>query len=139
MHHLVNERLERVVPAMATNVTTTDRDLGRHCADRARVVTEAALHAARDADGDRPQSATEFLGIESLVLLDQAGGPGFVIGMCALAPLQFFGCSRRSVRDDELPCLAPNGLRAPLDNPDNGVEDLRWGIQIAAMKTHLGA
>ena len=68
MHHFVKQRVERFGPSMATDVASANDDLGAVVgAARDAVVTEAALHAARHADGDGPELGREVPPVVLLV------------------------------------------------------------------------
>ena len=53
MHHLVQQRVQRLLPAMPPEMADADRDLADRRARprRRRVVAEATLHPPRDASG----------------------------------------------------------------------------------------
>src|SRR4051812_11034926 len=65
VHHLVQQRVQRFIPAVAADVAATDHDLGLATFARRAVVAEPALHAPRDADRDSAQRSAE-----SLVVVD---------------------------------------------------------------------
>src|SRR6185295_12028856 len=67
VHHLVQKRVERFVPAIATNVAPAENDLRLGCLTRWRVMAEAALHAPGDADWNLAQGSVEPLLVVSLV------------------------------------------------------------------------
>src|SRR5207249_10479545 len=67
VHHLVQQRVERLVPAMAADVPPTDRNLGRFAERRTGVVSQPAPHAARHAYRHGAELAVEVLGIVPLM------------------------------------------------------------------------
>src|SRR4051794_4142358 len=88
MDHLVNQRLERITPSVAPDVTPADRDFSRRRSHDRRIVSETTLHAPRYTHGDGRQRARKPFGVEPPVFLDQPGGPRLVIGMRTFAPLR---------------------------------------------------
>lgn len=73
------------------------------------------------------------------MLFDEPCRPGLVVGVRPLPTCWFRADPGGRVGDDEFPGLAANGFRAALDEPDDGIEDFRRGVEIAAMHAHLGS
>src|SRR5687768_13205394 len=97
MHHLVQQRLQRFVPAVPAQVAATDRDFRRIPGLGGRgVVAQPRTHAAGHPYLDRPQLAAEQVGVESRVLLSESRGEPFVVGVGTLAR----AAGRQVVRDD---------------------------------------
>src|SRR4029077_928671 len=61
VHHLVQQRVQRLLPPVAANVAPADDDLGLTTFARRRVVPQPALHPPRDANGNHSQRSAESL------------------------------------------------------------------------------
>jgi hypothetical protein len=73
MHHLVQQSVLHLGPAMAGDVPTADGDLNRPPgSDIHAQLTEPRPHPAREPDRQTPEGSAEVLGIEPLVGLAQA-------------------------------------------------------------------
>src|SRR5205085_2806166 len=63
VHHLMKQRVTRLLPPDAANVAPAQRDLRRLAVRGAGVVSEAAPHAPRDAKRDRFEPAVKMLDV----------------------------------------------------------------------------
>src|SRR3954469_13608622 len=61
VHHLVEQRVQRFIPAIAADVAATDHDLGLATFPPGAVVAESALHASRNSNRDGAQRSAEAL------------------------------------------------------------------------------
>ena len=68
MHHLVQQRLNRLVPAVPADMAAADHDLRAiSLLPAQRVMPQPRFHPARDANRNRAQLSTEFREIELAV------------------------------------------------------------------------
>src|SRR5690242_21898205 len=63
VHHLVQKRVHRFVPAIAANVAAADNDLRLAAFCRGTVVAESAAHPSRDADWNLAQLGAAPFGV----------------------------------------------------------------------------
>src|ERR1051325_5302109 len=71
MHHLVQERVHGLVPAISTDVAPADDDLGLATFCGRAIVTPSAAHTPGEADGNLAQLTTEALVVVRTVQLRQ--------------------------------------------------------------------
>ena len=85
VHHLVNERLDRLAPSMTPNVASADRDLATLARRIAMsVMPEPALHPSRHAYRYSRQCPTESLPIELFMRPPELLSHRFIIRMSSL-------------------------------------------------------
>ena len=88
VHHLMEERPQRFLPAFAAQVTATDGDFrGITCIDGSRVVSQTCAHPARDTNAKWVQRSTEVRGIERAMRVRKTRGEFFVVRMRGRASL----------------------------------------------------
>src|SRR5512146_2842507 len=141
VHHLVQERVQRLVPPMATEMPPGDRDLGAVAVLGRRVVPEPAPHPARDANRHRLERVAEILGVVPSVPLRQSLRRRLVLRTHALAAHRRVGHARR--RDAELDDSAardpPLGARSALDEAHDRRVHLERRLEIPLVHTKLRA
>jgi hypothetical protein len=138
MDHLVEEGVEHLVPTMSAKMTPTNGNLARPAMLRGGVVTEAALHSARDANRNRTKGASEMLIVESCMPGRKSLGDWLILGSRSLAA---HGTARRvdNVRDDAPLCSAPFGSRSSFDKRDDGLMHLDRCAEVALVDAQLAA
>jgi hypothetical protein len=85
VHHLVNERLDRLAPSVTPNVSSADRDLPSLAGRIAMsVMPEPALHPSRYAYRNPCERAAESLAIQLFVRATELLGHRVIIAMSSL-------------------------------------------------------
>ena len=132
MHHFMKQRVDRVVPSVSLDVAPADRDFRGAAAGGSGVMTEPALHAARDPHDNRPKRIGEMLLTQSRMLGDEARRPVGVVGMAPLSPTNR-RISGRIVRNDQLARVTANGSCSALHESNDCIEHLRTRREVPLM------
>ena len=72
MHHLVQQRVARGIPAISPDMAPGEDDLDRGAASRRSQLAESAPHPIGNADRDRAEHTGEVARVEELVHQGQA-------------------------------------------------------------------
>src|SRR5437868_3028293 len=92
MHHLVQQRVQRLLPPVAPDVPAAQDDLRLAAFARRTVVAESALHPAGDADRDLAESAVEPIFVVRVVEAEQLANQRLI---CWVGSLRRASPSRR--------------------------------------------
>jgi hypothetical protein len=126
MHHLMKQRVQRLIPSMASDVPPADGDLAQ-LATRARgVMSQATFPSPRHADRDRTQGSAKVLVVESSMPPRQTLGQRLVI---RVGPFPAHGAAWRignvdDVRNDSVLRGAPVGACPSFHEHDNRLKHL---------------
>lgn len=142
MDHLVNQRVYRLVPSMSSDVTTTYHDLGALPGRiPVSVMSEPALHPARDAHWNSAQQPAESLAVERLMRAAESLDHGLVIRMRAFPNTPRTSDRRlftvHGVRDKCAPRRLSRGTRFSLDELDDRAPRLLRCAEVAFMNANF--
>src|SRR6266542_6802137 len=84
MHHLVEERVRRFLPAVAPDMPPADRDFSGSVSIVGRVVTKSRSHAARHSNQNRLQRTVEPLRIVDRMQATELAGQRLVARISSL-------------------------------------------------------
>jgi len=140
MHHLVQQRVQRFVPAIAPNVAAAQDDLRLAAFARRTVVTEAALHAARDANRHLAQHTVESLLVVGLVQPHQLANQRHVgragpLGRALLA--RKVGRASNWKLQNRPPGFVAHDTRAAVDEGDDRLPHVLAGGEEAVVDAQL--
>lgn len=99
MHHLVQQRLNHLVPAVPADMAAADNDLRAiSLLPAQRVMPQPRFHPARHANGNRAQLSTEFREIELAVRASEITHEPLIGRMSALDRALLARRPRRATR-----------------------------------------
>jgi len=135
MHHLVQQCVQCLVPTVSSQMTPTDRDLAALVRVRRGIVTEAAPHPTRDANGYRLERAMEMFGVELRVILGQSVSRRLIVWARAFAARRSSrrraGRSLHSERHDSPLCHTTLATRSSFDERNDRTVHLFRRRQVA--------
>ena len=139
MDHLVKEGMQSLVPAVASQMAPTDRDLAGRSVLSGGIVTEAALHAARHANRNGFQLAAKVFVVEARMPRRESLSEWLVFGACSLAAHRTTG-RVDNVRDDPPLCGASFGARSAFHKRNDRLMDLHRRREVALVDSkHVAA
>jgi len=132
MNHLVEERMQHLVPSMPAKMAPTDRDFAWSSLLRGRVVSKTALHSPRYTHRHGLELAAEVFVVEPSMPRRETLGSWFVLGTSALAAHR---ATRRvdDVGDDASLCGAPFGACSTFDERDDRLVDFDRRVEVSLM------
>lgn len=99
MHHLVQECLNRLVPAVTTNVSRADHDFRPiSLLSAKRIVTEPRFHPARNTNWNRAELTAELRQVQLAMRTREITNEALVCRMCSLNGTLLTRRQRRTTR-----------------------------------------